>query len=101
MEAELPGMTSSYRLICNPRRDRLTVIRCPFHPRVTAAARKRPLSFCQKCRWQVTPTHACTLGPTKSEWADYAVQVKSENLSGKRADTQLVKKHTATVVSAR
>ena len=29
----------------------LTLIRCPFHPRVTAAARKRPRSICQKCRW--------------------------------------------------
>ena len=33
----------------------LTPSRCPFHPRVTAVARKRPQSFCQKCRWQVTP----------------------------------------------
>ena len=28
-------------------------------------------SFCQKCRWQVTPKHAYTLDPVKSEWADY------------------------------
>ena len=49
----------------------LTLIRCPFYPRVTAVARKRPRSFCQKCRWQVTPKHAHTLDPTKSEWADY------------------------------
>ena len=41
-------------------------------PTVTAVARKRPWSFCQKCRWQVTPKHTYTLGPTKSEWADYA-----------------------------
>ena len=27
----------------------LTLIRCPFHPCVTAVARKRPQSFCQKC----------------------------------------------------
>ena len=61
----------------------LTLIRCPFHPRVTAVARKRPRSFCQKCRWQVTPKHACTLNPTKSKWADYAaVQAQSGNLSG-------------------
>ena len=32
----------------------MTLIRCSFHPRVTAVARKRPRSFCQKCRWQVT-----------------------------------------------
>ena len=32
-----------------------------FHPRVTAVARKKSLSFCQKCRWQVTAKHAYTL----------------------------------------
>ena len=32
-----------------------------FHPRVTAVARKRPRSFCQKCRQQVTAKHTCTL----------------------------------------
>ena len=29
-------------------------------------------SFCQNCRWQVTPKHAYTLDPTESELADYA-----------------------------
>ena len=29
-------------------------------PRVTAVARKRPRSLCQKCRWPVTPKHAYT-----------------------------------------
>ena len=33
----------------------------PFHPRVTAVARKKSRSFCQKCRWQVTAKHAYTL----------------------------------------
>ena len=33
----------------------------PFHPRVTAAARKRSRSFCQKRRWQVTTKLAYTL----------------------------------------
>ena len=33
----------------------------PFHPHVTAVARKRPRSFCQKRRWQVTAKHAYTL----------------------------------------
>ena len=37
------------------------LIRYPFHTRVTAVARKRPRSFCQKCRWQLTAKHACTL----------------------------------------
>ena len=37
---------------------------------VTEVARKRSRLFCQKCRWQVTPKHAYTLDPAKSEWAD-------------------------------
>ena len=61
----------------------LTPIRCPFHPRVTAVARKRPRSFYQKCRWQVTPKQAYAYDPSKSEWADYAaVQTECGNLSG-------------------
>ena len=32
-----------------------------FYPRVTAVARKRPQSFCQMHRWQVTAKHAYTL----------------------------------------
>ena len=42
--------------------------------RVTAVARKRRRSFFPKCRWQASPKHAYTFDPTKSEWADYAVQ---------------------------
>ena len=49
----------------------LTFVRCSFLPRITAEARKRSWPFCQKCT-KVTPKHAYTLGPTKSEWADYA-----------------------------
>ena len=61
----------------------LTLSRCLFHPRVTAVAHKRPRPFCQKCRWQVTPKHAYTFDPTKSEWADYAtVQAWCGNLLG-------------------
>ena len=61
----------------------LIPIWCPFHPRVTAVARKTPWSFCQKCRWQVTPKHIYTLDPSKLEWADYAaVQAECGNLSG-------------------
>ena len=48
-----------------------------------AVACKRPRSFYQKCRWQVTPKHAYALDPTKTEWADYAaVQAQCGNLSG-------------------
>ena len=50
----------------------LTLIQCPFHPCVTAVAHKRPWSFCQKCRWQVTPKHEYTFDPMESEWADCA-----------------------------
>ena len=59
----------------------LTLIRSPFHPRVTAAARKRPRSFCQNCRWQVIPKH--TLDPTKSEWVWEPIRTQlTRNLSG-------------------
>ena len=37
------------------------LFRYPFHLRVTAVARKRSQSFCQKRRWQVTSKHAYTL----------------------------------------
>ena len=62
----------------------LTLIRCPFHLHVTIVARKRPRSFCRKCRWPVTPKQAYTIDPTKSEWADYAaVQTQCGSVSGK------------------
>ena len=61
----------------------LTLIQCPFHPCVTAVARKRLRSFRQKCRWKVTPKNAYNLDLKKSEWADYAaVQAWCGNLSG-------------------
>ena len=43
----------------------LTLTRCPFHPYVTAVARKRPRSFCRKCRWQITSEHTYTFDSTK------------------------------------
>ena len=74
----------------------------PVPPLVTAVARKRPMSFCQKCWWQVTPKHTHTLDPTKSEWADYAaVQAQCGNLSGNELTRNSSGKHSATVVSAR
>ena len=61
------------------------LFRSPFHPRVTAVARRRPRSFCQKCKWQVTHKHAYTLDPTKSEWTDYAdLKALCGNLSGNK-----------------
>ena len=37
------------------------LFRYPFHPRVTAVARERSRSFCQKWRLQVTAKHTCIL----------------------------------------
>ena len=79
----------------------LTLIRCPFHPRVTAVARKRPRSLRQKCKWQVTPKHAYTLDPTKSEWTDYAaIQALFGNLSANEP-TRNLSGNTRSVFSAR
>ena len=39
----------------------LTLISVSVPSRVTAVARKRPRTFCQKRRWQVTAKHAYTL----------------------------------------
>ena len=51
-----PDLTPSFQLwrsqLCV-----LTLIWCPFHPRVTAVACKRHWSFCVKCRWKVTHKH--------------------------------------------
>ena len=61
----------------------LTLIRCPFHPRVTAVARKIPRHSAKSAGRQVTPRHAYAFDPTKSEWADYAAaQAECGNLSG-------------------
>ena len=61
----------------------LTLVWCPFHPRVTSVVRKRHRSFRQKSRCQNTPKHAYPLDAAKSERADYAaVQVWCGNLSG-------------------
>ena len=38
-----------------------TLSRYPFHPRITAVARKRSWSVCQKSGWQVTAKHTYTL----------------------------------------
>ena len=49
-------------------------------PRVTTAPHKRPQSFCQKCRWQVTPEDAYTLKPILSSqlaeplWTDFGIK---------------------------
>ena len=38
-----------------------TLISASFYPPVTAVARERSRSFCQKFRWQVAVKHSCTL----------------------------------------
>ena len=45
--------------ILNHKHKLWLLFRYLFHPRVTAVARKRPQSLCQKWRWQVTAKHAC------------------------------------------
>ena len=61
----------------------LTLIQHLFHIHVTAVAGKRPQSFCQKCRGQVTAKDTCTLDLVKSEWVDYtAVKELCGSLSG-------------------
>ena len=42
-------------------------VRCPFHPRVTATARKRSPVILPKVQ-----VAGYTFDPIKSEWADYA-----------------------------
>ena len=69
-------------------------------PHVSVVACKRPWSFCQKYKWQVTPKNTYTLNTAKLEWADYAVQAQCGKLSGIQAHTQLIREHSATVVSA-
>ena len=36
-------------------------IKVPVQPRVTEVARNRSRSFCQRCTWQITTKHSCTL----------------------------------------
>ena len=50
---ELTRLSGTLRTLEPSQLRVLTLIRCPFHPRVTAVARKRPRSFCQNCRSQV------------------------------------------------
>ena len=57
----------------------LTLIRCAFHPCVTAVAGKRPRSFCQKCRWQVTPKHAYTPF-TQQSWSGLTMPLSRHSL---------------------
>ena len=71
---------------------------CPT-PGVTAVVRKRPRTFCQKCKWQVTPKHTYTFDPTKSEWSDEATVRGVKEPIRKRTHTQLVKEHSVTVAS--
>ena len=73
----------------------LILIQCPFHTCVTAVACKRPRPFCQKCRWQVTPKHA----KVGVGWLCCCAGIVWEPIR-KRAHTQLIREHSATVVSA-
>ena len=50
----------------------LSLIQCPFYPRVTAVALKRPLRSAESADGRLHLNTHYTLDPTKSEWADYA-----------------------------
>ena len=76
----------------------LTLIWCPFHPCVTAVACKRPQSFCQKCRWQVTPKHAYTLDPTN--WSGLTMSL-SRNSVGTYQETSSHAIHRGTLGHSR
>ena len=79
----------------------LALIRCPFHPRVTAVAWKRPRSFCQKCRWQVTPKHAYTLDPPKSDGVQNAIHRTPPTVSISSVQEGLYKLGEAHMLSMR
>ena len=74
---------------------------CLFQPHVTAVARKRPWSFCQKCRWQVTPqnTHNLWSKEVRAGWLSHCLGMVWGPI-WKRANTQLVREHFATDISA-
>ena len=79
----------------------LTLIPCPFHPRVTAVARKRPWSFYQKCRGQVTPKKRVHPLPNEVGVGRlYRCPGIAWELIRKRAHMQLYREHSATVISA-
>ena len=56
-------------------REQLDMKKVSVQPLVIVVAHKRPQSFSQKCRWQVTPKHAYTFDPTKSEWAGIVLEL--------------------------
>ena len=64
-----------------PRLYRL-LFQYPFHPRVTTMTRKRPRTFCQKCRCRLHLNMHTPLTQRSWSGADYAtVQAKCGNLS--------------------
>ena len=49
-------------------------IQCLSHPALPQWHVKDPGHSVNKYRWQIKPRHVYTLAPTKSKWADYAIQ---------------------------
>ena len=75
--------TTKYSTISGHQNSCLTQFQRKFHVNFRNWRAKDPGHSAKKCRWQVTPKHAYTLDPTKSEWDDYAaVQAQCGNLSG-------------------
>ena len=79
----------------------LTLIWCAFRSRFTAVARKRPRSFCQKCRcWLHLNTHTPVTQRSRNGLTMPLSRHSAETYP-ERALTQLVSEHSSTVVSAR
>ena len=80
----------------------LTLIRCPFHPMLPQWHVKDPSDSARTAGGRLHLKHACSLDPTKSEWADVSrcPGVVWEPIR-KGAHAQLVRKHSAIVVMAR
>ena len=75
----------------------LTLIRCPFHPRVTAVARKRPRSFYQKCCDRLHINTHTSLTQQSQNGLTMPLSRHNGEPIRQRAHTQLVRKHSATV----
>ena len=76
---------------------------CPFHPVFPQWHIEDHTHSAKTAGGRLNLKHAYTPDPTKSEWADYAVQASCGNVGTyqrKRGRMKLIKKHLANVVSA-
>ena len=79
----------------------LTLIQCPFHHHVTAVARRKSQSFCQKVQvagYTLTRIHLWP-NEVREGWLCRCQGTVWEPTK-KRAHTQLIREHSVTVISA-